>query len=122
MVTRTVRTFTPAIRVRVSQGESLEHTVDFRGSAAIFRIIDDESHRTILSEADPGPIYRTTWQGTVGSMTAHGYACSFVAAVQYTWKATIISAAGTRTVVVDIDYASTVGTDTAADAISILVR
>ena len=122
MVTRTVRTFTPSIRLRVSQGESLEYTVTFQTNTAVFSIIDDESHTVILSQDDPGPVFTTTWQGEVGSSTAHGFACSFAAAIKYTWKAVIVAEGGTRTTVVDIDYASNVGTDVAADAILIRVR
>ena len=32
------------------------------------------------------------WSGTAGNDTAHGFGCSFVAATQYTWKATIVTA------------------------------
>lgn len=122
MVTRTVRVFEPSFRLRVSQGESLEHTVTFQTNAAVFSIIDDETHTVLLSQDDPGPVFHTTWQGEVGSSTAHGFACSFVAAIRYTWKAEIVASNGARTTVVDIDYASNDGTDVAADAILIRVR
>lgn len=122
MVTRTVRVLEPSFRLRVSQGESLEHTVTFQGNTAIFSIVDDETHTVVLSENDPGPPFRTRWQGQVGSSTAHGFGCGFTAAIRYTWKAEIVAASGARTTMVDIDYASNVGTDVAADAILIRVR
>ena len=122
MVTRTVRTFTSTVRVRVSQGESIQHAVNFRGGTAVFRIVDDQSHSVILSDEDPGPIYRTSWPHGPGANTAQGFACSFADATQYTWQVAIVTANGARTLVVDVDYSSNDGTDMAADAITVLVR
>src|SRR5437868_5647565 len=109
----------PSVTVNLTAGERLIYQVIVRGSTPTFTLEDSRAGKTLLnSEDEPTsqePLtFSRRWprQGdTIEVLTQHTMGMTFLAAVQYTYKADLLRPDGTKQPVIDMDFKSSSAED-----------
>lgn len=116
-----------AVRLRVSQGETLRYEVVVDGPHGSF-VIADEGDTVILSDRDPAASpgrYVRVWPGAgdsvgPGDEVSHSLGLTFLGAISYTWTITRVAASGAAVATLKrCRYERTQQTDVFFDALSI---
>lgn len=116
-----------AVRLRVSQGETLRYEVVVDGPHGSF-VIADEGDTVILSDRDPAASpgrYVRVWPGAgdsvgPGNEVSHSLGLTFLGAISYTWTITRVAASGAAVATLKrCRYERTQQTDVFFDALSI---